>query len=91
MAVIAILCTLAIVNLFLAAKYFQVLFGLADGYARLFVETAKMYLLGAVATGIIYLMIRQQMRVHWLRWAILGAALGVDIVLGARYVVDSVL
>jgi hypothetical protein len=91
LAVTAILGTLAIVNLFLAAEYFQVLFGLAAGYARLFVETAKMYLLGAVATGIIYLMIRQQMRVHWLRWAILCAALGVDLVLGARYVVDAVL
>ncbi len=91
LAVAAILSALAITNLFLAANYFQVLFGLADGYARLFVETAKMYLLGAVATGIIYLMIRQQMRVHWLRWAILSAALGVDIILGARYVVDSAL
>ena len=89
--VTAILCTLAIVNLFLATKYFQVLFGLADGYARLFVETAKMYLLGAVATAIIFLMTRQKLRVQWLRWAILVAALAVDIVLGARYVVDSVL
>ncbi len=50
-----------------------------------------MYLLGAIATGIIFLMIRQKLRVHWLRWAILCAALGMDIVLGARYVVDSVL
>jgi len=86
-----ILCTLAIVTLFLAARYFQVLFGLADGYARLFVETAKMYLLGAVATGILYLMARQKLRVQWLRWAILCTALGVDIVLGARYVIDSIL
>jgi len=91
MAAAAILCTLAIVTLFLAAGYFQVLFGLADGYARLFVETAKMYLLGAIATGIIFLMIRQKLRVHWLRWAILGAALGMDIILGARYVIDTVL
>jgi len=91
LAATAILCTLSIVTLFLAARYFQVLFGLADGYARLFVETAKMYLLGALATGIIFLMIRQKLRVHWLRWAILCAALAVDIFLGARYVVDSVL
>jgi hypothetical protein len=90
-AVTVILCTLAIVTLFLATKYFQVLFGLADGYARLFVETAKMYLLGTIATGILFLMIRQKLRVHWLRWAILATALAVDIILGARYVVDSVL
>jgi hypothetical protein len=91
LAAVAILCTLSIVTLFLTAKYFQVRFGLADGYARLFVETAKMYLLGAVATGIIFLTVRQKLRVHWLRWAILGAALAIDIVLSARYVIDTVL
>jgi hypothetical protein len=91
LAVAAILCTLAIVVLLLAAKYFQVLFGLTADYARLFVETAKMYLLGAVATGIIFLIARQKLRVHWLRWAVLVAALGVDIFLGARYVIDTVL
>jgi hypothetical protein len=88
---VAILSALSIVNLFLATKYFQVLCGLADGYARLFVETAKMYLLGAVATGIIFTMARQKLRVHWLRWSILCTALAVDIVLGARYVIDTVL
>jgi hypothetical protein len=91
LAAAVILCTLAIVTLFLAAQYFQVLFGLAADYARLFVETAKMYLLGAVATGILFLMARQKMRVQWLRWAILCTALGVDIILGARYVIDSIL
>lgn len=87
----AILCALAIVTLFLAAQYFQILFGLADGYARLFVETARMYLLGAVAAGLLFLIARQKLRVHWLRWAILAAALAIDILLGARYVIDSVL
>jgi hypothetical protein len=91
LAAVAILSALSIVNLFLATKYFQVLCGLADGYARLFVETGKMYLLGAVATAIVFLMARQKLRVHWLRWAILGTALAVDIVLGARYVIDTVL
>jgi len=91
MAAAVILCTLAIVTLSLAAGYFQALFGLTDGYTRLFVETARMYLLGAIATGIIFLMIRQKLRVRWLRWAILCAALGMDIILGARYVIDTVL
>jgi len=91
LAAAVILCTLAIVTLFLAARYFQVLFGLAGDYARLFVETAKMYLLGAVAAGILFLMARQKLRVQWLRWAILCTALGVDIILGARYVIDSIL
>ncbi|MBN1505413.1 MAG: hypothetical protein JW955_01135 [Sedimentisphaerales bacterium] len=88
---VGIVSALSIANLFLATKYFQVIFGLADRYAQLFVLTGKMYLLGAVATGIIFVMVRQRLRVHWLRWAVLVAALTVDIVLGARYVIDRVL
>jgi len=49
-----------------------------------------MYLLGAVATAIIFLMTRQKLRVQWLRWAPRRPG-WLDIVLGARYVVDSVL
>lgn len=81
---------LAGVTLMLAAKYFQVILGLADGYARLFVQAAKMYLLGAVAMLIVFLMARQQMRLRPLRWVILAAALGLDIFLGARYIVDKI-
>jgi hypothetical protein len=86
-----ILGILAIVTLLLAVRYFQILFGLADGYARLFVEAAQMYLLGALATGILFFMVRQKLRAHWLRWAILCAALATDIFLGARHIVDRVL
>jgi hypothetical protein len=45
---------------------------------------------GAGATGLIYLFTRQNLRLHWLRWAILCAALGLDIFLGATYVADKV-
>ncbi len=82
---------LAIAALLLAAKCFQVILGLGDGYARLFVEAAKIYLLGALATGIIFFLTRMKLRVHWLRWAILVTALAIDIFLGARYIVDRVL
>jgi len=82
---------LAIVTLMLAAKYFQVVFGLADEYAHRFVAAAKMYLMGALAVGIVFIMARQQIRLHPLRWAVLVAALGMDIFLGARFIVDHVL
>jgi hypothetical protein len=91
LAAAILLGILAIVTLLLAAKCFQVVLGLADGYARLFVKTATIYLAGAGATGIIFFMARQNVRLHWLRWALLCTALGVDIFLGARYLVDSVL
>ena len=82
---------LAIVTLLLAAEYFQVIFGLADGYARLCVEAGKMYLLAALAVGIVFVIARQRLRFHWLRWAVLCAAMGIDIFLGARYIVDRIL
>jgi len=82
---------LAIVALLLAAQYFQVLFSLADGYARLFVGTAKMYLIGAMALGIVYLITRQKLRLHWLRQLILVAVLTLDIFLAARHIVDKIL
>ena len=82
---------LAIVTLLLAAKYFQVVFSLADGYARLFVEAAKMYLMAALALGIVFVIARQRLRFQPLRWAVLCAALGIDIFLGAQYIVDKIL
>ncbi len=91
LAAVITLGILAIVALLLAAKCFQVILGLADGYARLFVQAACVYLGGAVATGIIFWLTHMKLRVHWLRWAILCTALAADIFLGARYIVDRVL
>ncbi|MBN1362652.1 MAG: hypothetical protein JW993_18790 [Sedimentisphaerales bacterium] len=91
LAVAICLGALAIVILLLAAKYFQVIFGLADGYAKLFVEAAKMYLMAALAVGIVFAIARQNLRLQPLRWAVLCAALGFDVFLGARYIVDKIL
>ncbi len=91
LAAVVTLGVLAISALLLAARCFQVLLGLGDGYARLFLQAATIHLLGALAAGIIFLLTRMKLRVHWLRWAILCTALAVDIFLGARYIVDRVL
>ena len=91
LAAVITLGVLAIVALLMAAKCFQVFLGLGDGYARLFVQAAMIYLLGALATGIVFLITHMKLRLHWLRWAILVTALAVDIFLGARYIVDRVL
>ena len=82
--------TLAIVTLLLAAKYFQVFLGLGAKYARLLVETAKIYILGTVAVAIIFFIARAKLRLHWLRWIILCSATAVDVFLGARFIVDKV-
>lgn len=82
---------LAIVTLLLATKYFQVFLGLGHGYARLFVEEAKMYILGAVAVAIIFFLSCVKFRSHRLREAILFAAIGLDVFLGATYIIDKIL
>lgn len=81
---------LAIVTLLLATKYFQVFAGLADKYAKLLTETAKMYILAAIAVAIIFFIIRAKLRVTALRQIVLVAALAVDIFFGARFIVDTI-
>lgn len=84
-----VMIVLSLVTLLLATRYFQLFAGLGDKYARLFVDTAKMYILGAIAVAILYFMARAKLRVHWLRWVVLGSAMAVDIFLGARFIVDK--
>jgi len=55
---------------------------------KLLTETAKMYILGAVAVAIIFFMARAKLRIRWLRWIILCSAMAIDIFLGARLIVD---
>ncbi len=91
LAAAAIMCTLAIVTLLLAAKYFQTFLGLGAGYAKLFTEAGKMYVLGAIVAAIIFFMIRAKLRMRQLRQVALYAAMAVDIFLGARFIVDKIL
>lgn len=82
---------LAITTLMLAAKYFQAIFGLGDGYARLFVEAAKMHLIAAIAAAFVFAMTHLKLRVPSLRWFVLCAAIAIDVFLGAQYIVDKIL
>ena len=81
---------LAIVTLLLATKYFQIFLGLGAKYARLFVEAAKMYILGAIAVGIIFFMARAKLRLRWLRQVLLCSSMAVDIFLGGQFVIDKI-
>lgn len=86
-----IMGVLAIVTLLLAAKYFQTFFSLGSEYGNLLAETAKMYILGAIATAILFFMARAKLRAHWLCGGLLYAAIALDIFLGAGFVVDAIL
>jgi len=91
LAAAAIMCTLAIVTLLLATKYFQTFLGMGAGYAKLFTEAGKMYVLGAIVAAIIFFMIRAKLRMRQLRQVVLYAAMAVDIFLGARFIIDKIL
>lgn len=86
-----VLAALAIGARLMAWKYSDSFLGVTDEYARMFVEASKMYALGAIAIGIIFIMAVQKKRWHWLRWTVLLGAIGVDVFLSARYIVDCVL
>ena len=81
---------LAIVTLLLATKYFQTFAGLGSGYARVLTEAAKMYILGAITIAIFFFMTRAKFRTHLLKAGLLCAIMGLDIFLGARFVVDRI-
>ncbi len=89
LAAAVIMGTLAVVTLLLATKYFQVFAGLGSEYAKLFTETAKMHILGAVAIAILFFMIRAKSRIAPLRWIILCSTMALDIFLGARFIIDK--
>jgi len=87
----AIMAALAITAMLLAIKYNNSFTGFGTKYARLLAQTAKLYLLGAIATGIIFFMTRAKLRITALRWAIICSATTADIFLGARFIVDRIL
>jgi hypothetical protein len=86
-----LLGVLAIITLLLATKYFQTVAGLADGYARLLTDTAKMYILGALAMAMLFVIARAKLRIHPVRQILLYATMALDIFLGARFIVDTIL
>ncbi|HUW20885.1 MAG TPA: hypothetical protein VMW16_16415 [Sedimentisphaerales bacterium] len=90
LAVAAVMGALSIVTLLLATKYFGVFAGLGKEYARLFVSTAKMYLLGTVAVTILFFMAKAKLQLSWLRLMILCSAMAVDIFFSARFIVDEI-
>jgi hypothetical protein len=86
-----IIATLAITALLLATKYHNVFAGFGTKYANLLTQTAKMYLLGAIATGIIFFMARAKLRLATLRWLILSLAMAADILYCASFIAYRVL
>jgi hypothetical protein len=87
----AIMAALAIAALLLSTKYSDSFAGFGTKYARLFTQTARLYLLGAIATGIIFFMARMKLRLATLRWLILSLAMATDILFCASFIAYRVL
>ena len=86
-----IMAALAIITLLLAIKYDNLFAGLGAKYARLLVQTAKMYILGAITTSVIFFMARAKLRLAALRWVILSLAMAADILFCASFIAYRVL
>lgn len=90
LAATGVMAALSIISLVLASRYFQVFAGLGAGYGRLFVQTAYMYILGAVSVLIIFFMARAKLRMGWLRLIILCTAMGLDIYRGSIFIAGRI-
>ncbi|MHC4231756.1 MAG: hypothetical protein ACYSTW_04045, partial [Planctomycetota bacterium] len=56
---------------------------------RVFELTALLYGLAAAALWILLAMIRLNLRWPWFKWAILTAAITIDLLFSARYLIDK--
>ncbi|MHC4653457.1 MAG: hypothetical protein ACYS91_00390 [Planctomycetota bacterium] len=86
-----IMAALAITTLLLAIKYQNLFAGLGAKYARLLTQTAKLYILGAITTAVIFFMARAKLRLTALRWIILSLAIAVDILFCASFIAYRIL
>ena len=60
------------------------------GYGKLYSETAKVYILGTIATAIVFFMAKTNFRARIVRIIIISSAMAIDIFLGARFIVDQI-
>lgn len=81
----------AVVALLFGTKATHIFAGLGAKYTRLFIQAALMYVVGAIATAVVFFLAKGKSRLVWLRAMIVFLAIGVDIFLGAGHIVDAVL
>jgi len=64
---------------------------LSEEMGFIYRQTARIHSLSVVLLGIIYLFAESGIRAKTLRWTLLCTAIGADILLGARFVIDSLM
>ncbi len=84
-----VLMVLSAASLLLATKYAYVIAGLGLKYTAVFTDSAKMYILAAVSMFIIFLLSQFKIRFLWFRVAVVGITFALDLILTAKYIIDS--
>ncbi|GAH66658.1 unnamed protein product [marine sediment metagenome] len=56
----------------------------------IYLQTTRIHAMAIVLIGIIYLLTGLNFRTHLLRWSLLCAGIGADLLLGARYLIDVI-
>lgn len=85
------LIALAVIMLLRSGDFFDLFLWFGFPYARLFVTTGKLYVLGAVGLGLIYVLMKFHRKFLWLRAILVCLILGCDVFLCASYIVDRFL
>lgn len=67
----------------------KIIAGIGENSAQLFADTAMFYAFGAVALVVIFFMTRAAVRGRLIRQVILSSAVGLDIFIGARFIIDG--
>lgn len=82
--------SLAIATLLFSTKCFQSFASLGSATGRLLVHTAEMYILGAIMMAVLFFLVRTNLRIHSLRRVLLCAAMGLDVVFSATFVIGRI-
>ena len=82
---------LGVLMLLQSSKYFDFFLWFGFPYARVFVTTGKLYVMGAVGFGLIYVLMNFSRRFAGLRAVLVCIIWGCDLLLCASYIVDTVL
>ena len=81
--------TFSLVLFYLALKYQKMYAGLGSFAAKQILLSSKMYMLGAICTGVIFIMAKGKFRSRPLRRLIVVVATGFDIVFSAGLIANA--
>ena len=86
-----VLMSLCLIAIIFTARCQSIFAAQGLQYARIFTYTAKIYILGAIAIAILFLITHLNLRLHWLRWLLLIGPAVIDIIISAQFIFDNII